>query len=32
MDTLEATAAAPAKLLGELPLRLHHNAYVVKDH
>lgn len=33
MDTIERTAAQPdAKLLGELPLRLHHNAYVVKDH
>ena len=32
MDTIERTAPAEAKLLGELPLRLHHNAYVVKDH
>ena len=36
MDTIENVAptrsAASAKLLGELPLRLHHNAYVVKDH
>jgi catechol 2,3-dioxygenase-like lactoylglutathione lyase family enzyme len=32
MDTIEATTAAGRKLLGELPLRLHHNAYVVKDH
>jgi glyoxylase I family protein len=35
MDTLEATprqaASTRAKLLDELPLRLHHNAYVVKD-
>lgn len=32
MDTIEATPRTEAKLLGELPLRLHHNAYVVKDH
>jgi catechol 2,3-dioxygenase-like lactoylglutathione lyase family enzyme len=32
MDTIEAKPRAEAKLLGELPLRLHHNAYVVKDH
>src|SRR5437763_6645171 len=32
MDTIERTAPSQAKLLGELPLRLHHNAYVVKDH
>jgi len=32
MDTIEKTAPTPATLLGELPLRLHHNAYVVKDH
>jgi catechol 2,3-dioxygenase-like lactoylglutathione lyase family enzyme len=33
MDTIErTTTAAEADLLGELPLRLHHNAYVVKDH
>jgi glyoxylase I family protein len=31
MDTIEAKPRE-AKLLGELPLRLHHNAYVVKDH
>ncbi len=32
MDTVEAKPRTEAKLLGELPLRLHHNAYVVKDH
>jgi glyoxylase I family protein len=32
MDTLEARPRTEAKLLDELPLRLHHNAYVVKDH
>src|SRR6266404_6430162 len=32
MDTIERTTASQAKLLGELPLRLHHHAYVVKDH
>ncbi len=32
MDTIEARPRTEAKLLGELPLRLHHNAYVVKDH
>ena len=32
MDTIEARARTEAKLLDELPLRLHHNAYVVKDH
>src|SRR4029077_11032696 len=32
MDTIERTAPSQAKLLAELPLRLHHNAYVVKDH
>jgi glyoxylase I family protein len=32
MDTIEATPRTGAKLLNELPLRLHHNAYVVKDH
>src|SRR5712691_12216749 len=32
MDTIERTAPSQVKLLGELPLRLHHNAYVVKDH
>ncbi|HKS89774.1 MAG TPA: VOC family protein, partial [Stellaceae bacterium] len=28
----ERTSQAKAEKLGELPLRLHHNAYVVKDH
>jgi len=32
MDTIEARPRTEAKLLNELPLRLHHNAYVVKDH
>ena len=36
MDTIEVRAreakSSGAKLLNELPLRLHHNAYVVKDH
>jgi catechol 2,3-dioxygenase-like lactoylglutathione lyase family enzyme len=32
MDTLEARSRTEAKLLDELPQRLHHNAYVVKDH
>src|SRR5439155_1095872 len=32
MDAIERTAPSQAQLLGELPLRLHHNAYVVKDH
>jgi glyoxylase I family protein len=32
MDTIERTHAPGATLLQELPLRLHHNAYVVKDH
>jgi glyoxylase I family protein len=33
MDTIEATPAAKTtKLLARLPSRLHHNAYVVKDH
>src|ERR1051325_6191995 len=32
MDTIEWTAPAETTLLQELPLRLHHNAYVVKDH
>jgi glyoxylase I family protein len=32
MDTIERTQQTPADLLGELPLRLHHNAYPVKDH
>ena len=31
MDTLEPRPHNDAKLLDELPLRLHHNAYVVKD-
>ncbi|HZT89994.1 MAG TPA: VOC family protein [Stellaceae bacterium] len=31
MDTIEAAPRTEAKLLEELPLRLHHNAYVVKD-
>ncbi|MGH7061935.1 MAG: VOC family protein, partial [Stellaceae bacterium] len=33
MDTIEAPAALrPQELLARLPSRLHHNAYVVKDH
>src|SRR5882762_3719390 len=32
MDTFEPRPRTQAKLLDELPLRLHHNAYVVKDH
>ena len=32
MDTIETRPRTKAKLLGELPLRLHHNAYVVEDH
>jgi glyoxylase I family protein len=33
MDTIQAsTGAARGKLLSRLPSRLHHNAYVVKDH
>src|SRR6266700_7449678 len=32
MDTIERTTPSQATLLEELPLRLHHNAYVVKDH
>jgi glyoxylase I family protein len=32
MDTIETRPRHEAKLLDELPLRLHHNAYVVKDH
>ncbi|HEX3954154.1 MAG TPA: VOC family protein [Stellaceae bacterium] len=32
MDTIERSTQAGARLLKELPLRLHHNAYVVKDH
>jgi catechol 2,3-dioxygenase-like lactoylglutathione lyase family enzyme len=31
MDTIETRPLSHAKLLNELPLRLHHNAYVVKD-
>src|ERR1700691_3065145 len=31
MDTIEVRAPTEARLLNELPLRLHHNAYVVKD-
>jgi glyoxylase I family protein len=29
MDTIEVRPRTEAKLLNELPLRLHHNAYVV---
>ena len=32
MDTIEVTRNTQAHLLAQLPLRLHHNAYVVKDH
>ncbi len=32
MDTIERRPLTETKLLNELPLRLHHNAYVVKDH
>jgi len=32
MDTIERTQPTEAALLHELPLRLHHNAYPVKDH
>ena len=32
MDTIEARPRTKTTLLNELPLRLHHNAYVVKDH
>ena len=34
MDTIETrtTESKTAKLLGRLPSRLHHNAYVVRDH
>ena len=32
MDTIERPHGIEAALLQELPLRLHHNAYVVKDH
>ncbi|MBV9824528.1 MAG: VOC family protein [Alphaproteobacteria bacterium] len=31
MDTIERSPTAQTRLLQELPLRLHHNAYVVKD-
>src|ERR1700733_2192815 len=31
MDTIEKRSLSHAKLLNELPLRLHHNAHVVKD-
>jgi catechol 2,3-dioxygenase-like lactoylglutathione lyase family enzyme len=32
MDTIERTGQSQAQLLAALPERLHHNAYVVKDH
>jgi catechol 2,3-dioxygenase-like lactoylglutathione lyase family enzyme len=32
MDTMEVTQEMRSRLLQQLPLRLHHNAYVVKDH
>ncbi len=32
MDTIEVTQEMRSRLLEQLPLRLHHNAYVVKDH
>src|SRR6266849_9413899 len=32
MDTIERVEGAQAGLLAVLPERLHHNAYVVKDH
>src|SRR5438105_5011197 len=32
MDTIERTARSTAQSLPSLPLRLHHHAYVVKDH
>jgi glyoxylase I family protein len=32
MDTIERSTQGQQNLLGELPLRLHHNAHVVKDH
>src|SRR5262245_35602817 len=32
MDTIERSPQSETNLLQELPLRLHHNAYVVKDH
>ena len=32
MDTIETRPQRAATLLGELPQRLHHSAYVVKDH
>ena len=32
MDTIETATAADARQLSRLPLRLHHNAFVVRDH
>src|SRR5206468_7388534 len=32
VDTIEKTSAGSARLLTRLPERLHHHAYVVKDH
>ena len=32
MDTIEKTSPGRARLLSHLPERLHHHAYVVKDH
>src|ERR1700745_4308682 len=32
MDTIEKSSTGPARLLSRLPERLHHHAYVVKDH
>ncbi len=32
MDTLERIPGSQANLLSQLPLRLHHHAYVVRDH
>ena len=32
MDTIEATGARGPKLLEQLPERLHHHAFVVRDH
>jgi glyoxylase I family protein len=32
MDTIERAARSTAQTLPSLPLRLHHHAYVVKDH
>jgi glyoxylase I family protein len=32
MDTIERTAVRTTEALPQLPLRLHHNAYVVRDH